>query len=99
MPNIEEELIFAHYAVPMPGADCIFQTTSNILERISAAIKQPLNAVKIGRAMKKLGFKSKTFQNQRGFLVVERTPEQVRQSLRNLGHYLNDSSPDDPAEE
>ena len=90
VPRIEEELIFTYFRKPLEGEECKFMTVSNILERINAGIRQPLTPSRVGVALRKLGFVQKKIKNQRGYLMVERTQEQVKLSLNSIGHYLKD---------
>lgn len=91
VPNMEEELISTYFSKPTADTDSTFMPVSIIMERISQSIKTPLTPIRIGQAMKRLGFPSKKFNNQRGYLVIEHTMEQIRQTLKNLGHYLQDT--------
>ena len=85
VPNPEEELISTYYRRPLPGEVCKFVTTTNIQERINAAIKQPLSLVRIAAAMKKMEFTQVRKGSLRGFLVFEYNSEQLRvsQNCRN----------------
>lgn len=90
VPNLEEELILTYFCKPVPGESGKFMSVANILERISMGIREPLSKAKIGRAMVKLGFEYKKMNNLRGYLVIERTLEQVKFNQINMGHYLSD---------
>lgn len=91
VPNPEEELIATYYRRPLPGEVCKFVTTTNIQERINAAIKQPLSLVRIAAAMKKMEFRQVRKGSLRGFLVFEYNNEQLRVSR----NYRNDENVDD----
>lgn len=84
VPNPEEELIQTYYRRPLPGEACKFVTTTNVQERINASIKQPLSLHKIAGAMKKIGFNPVRTASARGFLVVEYTPEELRNNQRRI---------------
>jgi hypothetical protein len=77
--NIEEEQILTWYRRPEYPGEGIFVTTADIIARIGANLKQPMSAQKVGIAMTKLGFEKtmKGHHNQRGYIVVEYTMEQV----------------------
>ena len=58
----------------------IFLKVSEILERINTGVKQPLSTIKLGILLKKLGFKSARYKSERGYLVIERTLEEINAS-------------------
>lgn len=76
-PLLEEELIRSYYRRPLLGEQPKFVTTARILERINAAIRQPLSPVKIGMVMKKLGFEAIRSGGLRGYLLVACTPDEI----------------------
>lgn len=45
---------------------------TNIIEHINIFIKRALSTVKVGAAMRKLGFKQKATKHGRMYIVVER---------------------------
>ena len=83
VPNVEEELILTYYRKPFPGSKNVFLKVAEILERINAGIKQPLSASRLGIMMTKLGFPQIRLKGVRGYLVVERTLEEI-QAARKL---------------
>ena len=89
MPNLEEELILTYYRRPIPGEECRFVTTANLLERIGSAVRSPLSTVNIGRAMVRLGFKQVHTRHARGFLVKERSAEEIRLAQQSIGREHN----------
>ena len=94
VPNPEEELISTYYRRPLPGEVCKFVTTTNIQERINAAIKQPLSLVRIAAAMKKMEFEQGRSKVSRGFYVVERSHEEVIKYQREMAHFMRDFEED-----
>ena len=71
-PNIEEELILTYYEVPRPGMDGFLVNTAQILERITTNLHgTKINAVKIGIAMKKLGFEKVKIRGINKYRVIE----------------------------
>lgn len=96
-PNLEEELILTYYRLPLPGEAGKIVTTAQILERINAAIRQPLSSIKIGLCMKKLKFESlRTPTGQRGYRIVQLSQEEVNSRQQALGHLSLDSTPTAP---
>ena len=77
VPNLEEELIRTYYRKPKPGERCSFVTVSAMLQRINALIKIPLSAIKIGIIMRKMEFNCHKSNGNRGYRVVEMTPEEL----------------------
>ena len=47
-----------YYDFPSSSDEGVWLTSTAILEKINAGIKKPLSNVKIGRAMKKIGFET-----------------------------------------
>lgn len=78
-PNPEEELLLTYYRPTFQGCkDAIFLKVSEILERINGSIRHPLSATKLGMLLSKLGFTKGRFNNERGYLVIERTMEEIQ---------------------
>lgn len=69
--NLEEELIQRYYAVPKEGQTGVYVSTSEILLKINSGLRQNLSTMKIGRAMKKLGFESKKTKTGMKYKVLE----------------------------
>ena len=84
VPSPEEELLLTYYRPTFEGCQgSIFLKVSEILERINAGVKQPLSATRLGILLCKLGFKKVRYNNERGYLVIERTSDEI-QSARKL---------------
>ena len=78
-PNPEEELLLTYYRPTFQGCkDAIFLKVSEILERINGSIRHPLSATKLGMLLSKLGFTKGRFNNERGYLVIERKMEEIQ---------------------
>lgn len=71
--NQEEELIGQYYRIPETGEQSVFMSTTEILEKINMYFKAALSAVRVAKAMKRLGFKQIRSSKARGFLVLELT--------------------------
>ena len=56
----------------------VFLKVSEILERINAGIKHPLSATKLGMLLSKLGFTKGRYNNERGYLLIERSTEEIQ---------------------
>ena len=77
-PRQEMELVELYFRHPGPGETGIFMTSTRALQLISCGIGQKLSSVYIGRAFKELGFKAVRSGNARGYIVMERTGEQMK---------------------
>ena len=67
----------------------IFLKVSELLELINMRAKQPLSAIKLGILLKKLGFKSARYKSERGYLVIERNPEEIIATRRRIAAELS----------
>ena len=83
-PNMELELVSMYFRKPNEGETPTFMNASRALQIIGTGIAQKLSAVRIGRAFKDLGFKSVRVHGMRGFLVMERSAEDIRLYLKNI---------------
>lgn len=75
VPNVEEELIVTYYRQPEGNEAYKLVNATNIIEHINIFIKRALSTVKVGAAMRKLGFKQKATKHGRMYIVVERKNE------------------------
>ena len=89
VPNLEEELLLTYFRPPFPGCKPIFMKVANILERINGGIRQPLSPNRLGIVMRKLGFQPHRVKGQRGFLVIERSPDEIQASRKVDGSMLD----------
>lgn len=80
--NLEQELIMTYFAIPAKGQACEFFTTADIITLLGQHTRMPLTAARIGTEMRKLGFERRTQGGKRGYLVIVRTPEEIRASMR-----------------
>jgi predicted P-loop ATPase len=76
-PSLEEELISCCFRKPGPEEIGQFFPTSLILKYIADNIGSKLNAVKVGQAMRNLGFKQKKSCGIRGWICIPMTPEEM----------------------
>jgi hypothetical protein len=87
----EEELLLTYYRPPFKGCKAIFMKVSEVLERINAGIHQPLSPHRLGIMLKRLGFTKCKYNGERGYLVVERTGEEIQASRKIAGNELSQS--------
>ena len=55
----------------------MFMTSSRVLQIIGSGITQKLSATRIGMAFSELGFKRVRYHGIRGYLVMQRTAEEI----------------------
>ena len=82
-PHDELELVDYYFAKPSGANRGEFMPTS-IARQIVSTPGTSVSSVALGRAFSKLGFKSATENNCRGYYVVRRTEEERRTRARSL---------------
>ncbi|MDO4161205.1 MAG: BT4734/BF3469 family protein [Prevotellaceae bacterium] len=83
-PRLEYELVTLYYRKPVPPEHGQFMPTAAILQAISANISQKLSAVWLGRALNELCFEKTKHNNVKGYIVVPRTSEEIREYQKRL---------------
>ncbi|MBM0144330.1 VapE domain-containing protein [Segatella copri] len=94
-PRLEHELVDLYFRRPTDSELGEFMSVARALQMISNGISQKLSAVNVGRAFSDLGFKRVRTNSSRGFIVVCRTPEEIKAYQHRL---LMDAEPDSEAE-
>lgn len=96
-PHLEHELVDLYFRRPIDSELGEFISVARALQMISNGINQKLSAVNVGRAFSDLSFKRVRTNSSRGFIVVCRTPEEIKAyQHRLLMDAEPDSSPDAP---
>ena len=90
-PHLEHELVDLYFRRPTDSELGEFMSVARALQMISNGISQKLSAVNVGRAFSDLGFKRVRTNSSRGFIVVCRTPEEIKAYQHRL---LMDAKPD-----
>ena len=90
-PHLEHELVDLYFRRPTDSELGEFISVARALQMISNGISQKLSAVNVGRAFSDLGFKRVRTNSSRGFIVVCRTPEEIKAYQHRL---LMDAEPD-----
>jgi len=89
VPCLEEELLLTYFRPTFEGCQgMVFLKVSEILARINSGIKQPLSPNKLGMMMKKLGFHRGKHKGERGYLVIERSPEEIEASRKLIARQM-----------
>lgn len=91
VPSMERELVLTYYRRPMPGEECIFVSTVNILSRINSAVKQHLSPVKIGLVMKQAGFELLRSGGKRGYRVIELKGDDIYRNQCAMARYTENA--------
>ena len=77
-PCLEQELICQYFRRPAEREPGEFMAVSLALQIVGANITQKINSVMLGRAFRELGFKDHKSHGIRGYIVVRRSPEEMR---------------------
>ena len=77
-PRLEHELVELYFRHPLEDETGIFMTAGRALQLIGSGITTKLSAVYIGRAFMELGFRRVRSHKERGYLVVPRTAEEIK---------------------
>ncbi len=76
-PRLEHELVALYFRVPMEGENGMFMTSARAIQLIGSSISQKLNATKVGQAFYEQGFERVRYRGIRGYLVVQRTADEM----------------------
>lgn len=76
-PRLEHELVDLYFRRPLEHENSMFMTSSRVLQIIGSGITQKLSATRIGMAFSELGFQRVRYHGIRGYLVMQRTAEEI----------------------
>ena len=76
-PRLEYELVDLYFRKPLEHENSMFMTSSRVLQVIGSGITQKLSATRIGMAFNELGFKRVRYHGIRGYLVMQRTADEI----------------------
>ena len=77
-PRLEVELVHLYFRKPVGVESGEFMSVARALQTVSANISQKLSTVYLGRAFGELGFERVKYGGQRGYLVVQRTGDEMK---------------------
>ena len=77
-PRLEYELASLYFCQPTGARPGVFMSVARAMQVVSANISQKLSAVHLGRALGELGFQRVKYNGQRGYIVVQRTAEEIQ---------------------
>ena len=80
--RLEQELVYLYFRKPVGIEGGIFMSTARAMQIVSANISQKLNPAQLGHAFSELGFKRVKHCGQRGYVVVQRTGEEIQRLQR-----------------
>ncbi len=86
-PNTEYELVMANFRKPGPNESGQFWTASNAMQYIGENIATRLSVVSVGRAFSALGFERRKSNGLRGYMVIPRTVDEIKEFRKTLGLY------------
>ena len=81
-PRLEDELVDLYFRKPAKGEYGIFMPSAQAFQIISGNIANKLNVFAVGRAFSAMGFKRAVRDHIRGYIVIQRTPEEIKARQR-----------------
>ena len=92
-PHLERELVSLYFRVPMESENGMFMTSARAIQIIGTGISQKLNPTRVGLAFNELGFQRVRYHGIRGYLVIQRTAEEMQAYQKSI--ILNDDTEGD----
>ena len=83
-PNMERELVDLYFRCPREGESGVFVSAARALQIIGGGMTQKLSVVRVGMAFADLGFRRVRHGNDRGYIVVQRTAEEIQLYQRSI---------------
>ena len=83
-PRLEVELAHLYFRSPVGVEGGEFMSVARAMQIVSANISQKLSPVYLGRAFGELGFPRVKSYGQRGYLVIQRTGEEMQRLQREM---------------
>ena len=77
--NLERELVETYFRIPVDGEAGEFMPVSRALQIIGGNISQRLSDRRIGHAFASLGFTFRRTNSTRGYIVVQRSPLEIKE--------------------
>ena len=77
-PRLEQELVQLYFRQPAGAEHGVFMSVARAMQLVSANISQKLSPVYLGRAFGELGFRRVKYQGQRGYIVVQRSSDEIQ---------------------
>ncbi|MGX8695885.1 MAG: VapE domain-containing protein [Prevotella sp.] len=83
-PRLESELVQLYFRKPVGVEGGIFMSVARAMQIVSANISQKISAVYLGRAFMEQGFRRVKSCGQRGYIVEQRTGEEIQRLQRQM---------------
>ncbi len=83
-PHLERELVALYFRTPNEGENGVFMTSARAIQLIGTGISQKLNPTRVGLAFNELGFQRVRYHGIRGYLVIQRTAEEIQAYQRGI---------------
>ena len=83
-PRLETELVDVYFRPPVGVEGGEFMPVSRALQIVGGNMIHQLNAVRLGRAFMDLGFEFRRTKAARGYIVVQRTAEEIKSRLQQM---------------
>ncbi len=83
-PHLERELVALYFRTPNEDENGIFMTSARAIQLIGTGISQKLNPTRVGLAFNELGFQRVRYHGIRGYLVIQRTAEEMQAYQRGI---------------
>jgi predicted P-loop ATPase len=97
--TMEEELIPLYFRKPGPDEVGQFFPNSLIMSYLPSSYRNQLSTVRIGQAMKELGFQQKRVKNTRGWICIPRTPSEIEAERKRMAMSEEEVANDEDEEE
>ncbi|MBQ7420287.1 MAG: hypothetical protein IJV17_06065 [Prevotella sp.] len=81
-PKLEHELIPLYFRKPRDLEGGVFMSVGRAMQIINGSVSQRLSPIEMGRAFGDLGFHRVKWGGQRGYIVVQRTADEIQQTQR-----------------
>ena len=72
------ELAMLYFRKPTENEQGEFMSVARALQLVGLGIAQKLSSVLLGRAMRELGFRPAVYRHVRGYIVVQRTANEIK---------------------
>ncbi len=83
-PRLESELVDIYFRRPADGEQGEFMPVSRALQIVSGNLTQKLSASMLGQAFKAQGFAYHRTNHGRGYIVVQRSAQEIRERMQQL---------------
>jgi predicted P-loop ATPase len=90
--RLEQELIDIYFRKPVGNEPGEFMPVARALQIVGGGITQKLSAFSLGRAFTELNFEKVVRNHMRGYIIVQRSAEEIKARQRMLGTDVTDGT-------